>query len=112
MCVRGGMVSFNHYANGAVGDWLYRRTAGIEPVKAGYKEFKIQPLPGGGITWVKCKKETPYGTIMSNWKIEDGKFKLDVRVPFGTKAQVLLPDGQTLFVSNGEYHYETAYKKA
>lgn len=112
MNLGGGMVSFNHYANGAVGDWLYRRTAGIEPVKAGYKEFKIQPLPGGGITWVKCKKETPYGTIMSNWKIEDGKFKLDVMVPFGTKAQVFLPDGQALLVSNGEYHYETAYKKA
>ncbi len=112
MNLGGGMVSFNHYANGAVGDWLYRRTAGIEPVKAGYREFRIRPVPGGGLTWVNCRKETPYGTIVSDWKIEDGIFKLDVTVPFGTRAEIMLPDGQKFQVKNGEYHYEAEYSQA
>lgn len=102
----GGMVSFNHYANGAVGDWLYRRCAGIEILEAGYKRFLVQPVPGGDITWVKCTKETPYGTISVNWKKEEKKFLLDVRVPFGTEAEIVLPDGTTYIAGSGEYHYE------
>src|SRR5690606_337997 len=46
----GGMVSFNHYAAGAVGDWLYRRVAGLEPIEGGYRRFRVAPLIGGGLT--------------------------------------------------------------
>lgn len=105
----GGMVSFNHYANGAVGDWLYRRCAGIEAVSAGYEEFMIKPMPDEKFTWVNCEKECLYGKIVSNWKIEDGKFKLDVQIPFGTKAQIILPDGQVYYEGSGEYHYEALH---
>lgn len=103
----GGMVSFNHYANGAVGDWLYRRCAGIEAVEAGYRRFLVKPVPGGGLTWVKCEKETPYGTIMSEWKKEGDVFSLHVKVPFGTEAQIIMPDGTAELVGSGEYQYET-----
>lgn len=54
--VGGRMVSFNHYANGAVGDWLYRRVAGLEAIEPGYKKFKVAPLVGGGLTSVSCFK--------------------------------------------------------
>ena len=46
----GGMVSFNHYAAGAVGDWMYRRIAGLEPTSGGYRTFRVAPLVGGGLT--------------------------------------------------------------
>jgi alpha-L-rhamnosidase len=99
----GGMVSFNHYANGAVGDWLYRRVAGIEPVTPGYKTFKIAPLPGGGLTWVICEKNTPYGKIVSEWYIENDIFKLNVTIPFNTQADVVLPTGEKYDAPSGQH---------
>ncbi len=105
----GGMVSFNHYANGAVGDWLYRRCAGIEAIKPGYKEFMIKPVPNKEFSWVKCEKKSPYGKIIADWKIEDQIFKLDAAVPFGTKAHIIMPDGKEQIVESGEYHYETLF---
>lgn len=106
-----GMVSFNHYANGAVGDWLYRRAAGIEILEAGYRKFRIQPMPGGNLTWVECEKKTLTGTISSKWKIDESKFILDVIVPFGTTAEIILPDGYQETVGSGEYHYEAQISK-
>ena len=106
----GGMVSFNHYANGAVGDWLYRRCAGIEAIKPGYKEFRVKPVPNEAFSWVKCEKESPYGRIIANWNIEDQIFKLDVAVPFGTKAQIIMPDGKEQIVESGDYHYEALFR--
>ena len=57
------MISYNHYASGAVGDFLYRRVAGIEALEPGYREFKVQPVLGGEITWAKSHVQTPYGQI-------------------------------------------------
>jgi len=102
----GGMVSFNHYAGGAVGDWLYRRVAGIEPTDAGYKTFRIAPIPGGGLKWAKAVHRCPYGEIISHWEIRDNVFILYVKIPFGTKAQIVLPDGKEYRVSSGEYTFE------
>ncbi len=104
----GGMVSFNHYAFGAVGDFLYRRVAGIEPVTAGYKEFKVQPLVGGSISYANATVGTPYGKISSSWKVEDGAFKLTVRVPASTTAEIVLPDGGREKVGSGEYAFTCA----
>ena len=103
-----GMGSLNHYAVGAVGDWLYRRMAGIEPIEGGYKVFKIAPKPGGGITWVKGSHRCPYGEIKSEWNIEGEEFELQIRVPFGTIALVILPDGTEHKVEGGEYHFTIA----
>ena len=76
--VGGGMVSFNHYANGAVGDWLYRRVAGLEAIEPGYKKFKVAPLVGGGLTSVSCFKKLSSGTIKINWNFENGVFVLSI----------------------------------
>lgn len=102
----GGMVSFNHYANGAVGDWLYLRMAGIEAIEAGYRAVTIRPIIGGGITWVKCRKETPYGELTVNWEIKDGLFTMDAMIPFAVTADITIPNGVTRRVGSGEYHYE------
>jgi alpha-L-rhamnosidase len=75
------MNSFNHYAYGAIGDWMYRVMAGIDVDEAapGYKHILIQPRPGGGFTSVKASHETPYGKVASAWTIADGRFELSAR---------------------------------
>jgi alpha-L-rhamnosidase len=87
------MNSFNHYAYGAIGEWMYRVMAGIEIDEAapGYKRVLIQPRPGGGYTRVAATHETPYGRVASAWKLEAGSFALDVEVPPNTTARVRVP---------------------
>ncbi|BDZ65420.1 family 78 glycoside hydrolase catalytic domain [Agromyces mangrovi Wang et al. 2018] len=89
----GGMVSFNHYAAGAVGDWLYRRIAGLEPTSGGYRTFRVRPLLGGGLTSARASTRTPYGVASSSWTLDDDRFALRVEVPVSTTATVVLPDG-------------------
>lgn len=96
-----GMVSFNHYANGAVGDWLYRRLAGLEPVEAGYRRFVVRPVPGGGITWARAATDSPYGRVAVAWKREGRDFTLDVEVPVSCCAVALLPDGTERELTSG-----------
>ncbi len=101
----GGMVSFNHYAFGAVGDFLYRRVAGVEPLEAGYKKFAVKPLVGGGITYVNTTLGTPYGNISSDWKVDGNAFKLNVTVPASTVAEITLPDGTSKTVGSGSHEF-------
>ena len=89
----GGMISYNHYASGAVGDFLYRRVAGIEALSAGYRSFAVKPLVGGGLTWARGEVETPYGRICSDWRLEAGSFRIRVEVPCGTTCQLTMPGG-------------------
>ena len=100
-----GMVSFNHYANGAVGDWLYRRVAGLEMIEPGYKKFKVAPLVGGDLTKASAFKKLSSGTIKSEWSLENGVFTLSVNVPFNTSAAITLPNGKSFEVSSGKYEY-------
>lgn len=102
----GGMVSFNHYANGAVGDWLYRRIAGIEATSGGYKTFKIAPQPGGGLTSASGEIISPFGLLFSNWKIADGIFNIEIEVPVSTQCQLNMPDGSKYNLSSGKYTYK------
>lgn len=99
----GGMVSFNHYANGAVGDWLYKRLLGLEPVTGGYRSFQVKPMIGGGITWAKGSTITPYGKIEVDWKIEEDTLTIAVDVPVSTKCQVVFPSGEQIVLKSG-YH--------
>jgi len=96
-----GMNSFNHYAYGAIGDWMYRVMAGIEidPAVPGYKHILIQPRPGGGFESVKASHETMYGKVGSAWTIKDGKFELAVEIPANTRATVRLPKAQAAQVT-------------
>jgi len=87
------MNSFNHYAYGAIGQWLYATVAGIDsdPELPGFKKIHIHPQPGGGLSYAKAKLKTPYGWVKSGWRIENGKFFLDLTIPFNTSALVTLP---------------------
>lgn len=107
------MVSFNHYALGSVGDFLYRRIAGIEANynNPGYKEFIIKPVLGGNIKYTKCRYKSIYGDIESNWVIDNNIFTLDVVVPCNTKATIILPNNQTFVVGSGKYKYEVILDK-
>ena len=88
-----GMNSFNHYAYGAIGDWLYAVVAGIDlaPEVSGYKSSLLQARPGGGLTHAKASLESPYGRIESSWKIEHEVFTWEVTVPANTNSLVTLP---------------------
>jgi alpha-L-rhamnosidase len=98
-----GMNSFNHYAYGAIGDWMYRVVAGIELDEAapGYKHILIQPRPGGGLTHASASMKSVYGLVASGWEITDGKLTLKIEVPANTTATVRLPNAKLEEVSEG-----------
>ena len=87
------MTSFNHYAFGAVADWLHRTVAGLAPAAPGYRRLRFAPQPGPGITSAAATHETPYGTASVSWTVEGTAFALEVVVPAGTTGEVVLPDG-------------------
>lgn len=104
-----GEKSLNHYAYGAVGDWLYRDVAGIMEEEAGYRRIRIAPHPGGGLSWVNAGYDCLYGRIVSNWKTEAGRFRLHVEIPENTSAEVYLPGGTApVTVGSGRYDWDVA----
>jgi alpha-L-rhamnosidase len=86
------MTSFNHYALGAVVDWLHRCVGGLAPLAPGYREVLVRPLPGGGLTSAQTRHTSPYGEIAVRWDVDpsDG-FQCEVVVPAGASALVVLP---------------------
>jgi alpha-L-rhamnosidase len=87
-----GMNSFNHYAYGAIGQWMHERIAGLapDPAQPGYKHFFIQPAPGGPLTSARAELATPYGKASSAWILENRKLKLEAIVPPNTTATLKL----------------------
>jgi alpha-L-rhamnosidase len=87
------MNSFNHYAYGAIGDWMYRIITGIniDEANPGYKHILITPRPGGNLSFASAELDTMYGTVKSSWKIDNGKMQMEVLIPHNTKATVVLP---------------------
>ena len=88
-----GMNSFNHYAYGAIGEWLYKHVAGldIDPMNPGYKHILFYPHPGGALTKASVELKSIYGPIKSAWNIDQSQFTYDVTVPANTTATVTLP---------------------
>lgn len=86
-----GMNSFNHYAYGAVGDWMYQHIGGIRPLAPGYRRIKVAPQPGGELTHALARFESAYGIIESRWEIADGELHLSVEIPANTTAQIVFP---------------------
>ena len=85
------MNSFNHYSLGSVGEWLYRYVAGIDLGAPGYGRVVIRPRPGGGLTHAMGEYDSVRGRISSSWRLEDGKFILEVTIPPNTTATVHVP---------------------
>ncbi len=105
-----GMNSFNHYAYGAIGDWMYRVAAGIEVGEPGYKHILLQPQPGKQLTYARASFESSYGTIASGWEMKDGKLLIKVKVPANAMATIVLPMAQADKVMESGAPLATAFK--
>src|SRR6476661_7418728 len=102
----GEMTSFNHYALGAVADWMHRTIGGIAALSPGYDRVLVAPRPGGGLTWAKAAFESRHGTVATHWSLDDdGRLSLRVTVPEGVEARVQLPDGTRAEVGAGEHAF-------
>jgi len=98
-----GMNSFNHYAYGAIGDWMYRIVTGIDTEESspGYKSIVIKPHLDNRLTHASSEYKTGYGLIKSAWKTTDQAITLEVEVPANTKATIYIPAGSAGAVSEG-----------
>jgi alpha-L-rhamnosidase len=90
-----GMTSFNHYAFGAVADWLHRTVAGLAPAAPGYRRIRFAPRPGGGLTHAQASLLTPYGLTAISWQLDGADLRVTATVPPNAAAEVDLP-GQPL----------------
>lgn len=102
-----GLNSMNHYANGAVGDWMYRKIGGINQLEAGYHRVSVKPMFVRGIEEAETTLETPYGKIRSYWRCRDKRIRVEVSIPANTSALLYLPEKEGVTeVGSGEYVYE------
>jgi alpha-L-rhamnosidase len=119
------MNSFNHYAYGAVGQWMYKNIGGMYPHPengAGWRDVVYSPLPGGSITWCRMSYTSGYGVHKASWALNNGCFTLDVEIPPNTKGTIVMPEMaadirsepsvvfseiqgvSTAFTGSGKYH--------
>lgn len=107
------MNSLNHYAYGAVGQWMYERIAGLAALEPGYKKLRIAPKPNTNfLTEASASVNTPYGEASSSWKIEKGIFYLETVIPPNTTAEVIIPYGKidNLSVNGSPFEERTNLK--
>jgi alpha-L-rhamnosidase len=99
-----GMNSFNYYAYGAIGEWMYRVVAGFEldSTELGYKHVFVQFWPGGGLVSAEVRLETLYGDTASGWAVADGKATVSAIVPPNTHGTVRLPAATLAGVSEAD----------
>lgn len=116
----GEMTSFNHYALGAVADWLHTSVGGISPQEPGWKVIRVRPVPGGSLRSARASFEGPYGLIESSWVLVGTEFKLNLRVPPNCTAVVTLPlqlrkdfrvqEEATVAVGSGFHEFKCEYE--
>lgn len=107
----GGMTSFNHYALGAVADFMHRVVGGLAPLEPGFRRVLIAPRPGGGLTSASTKHKSGYGDISVDWHRDGAELTVDVSVPVGVTADVDLPGMQTT-VGHGDHTFTVDYRPA
>jgi alpha-L-rhamnosidase len=103
------MNSFNHYAYGAVADWMFQHLGGLQIVGSGYKKTRIAPLVGHeGLNSARSTLRTPYGLLSSEWKRVNGKLTLAVSIPPNTIAEIVIPAARADAVREGNTSAESA----
>ncbi len=111
----GQMLSFNHYAYGAVVDWIYRRLAGIAPDarEPGYRHIVFAPHPPASVDWARASVDTPYGLAAIEWRRAAGQLHVDLTIPVGAHGSFVAPtetgscaepDGKRVALAPGRHH--------
>jgi alpha-L-rhamnosidase len=100
-----GMNSFNHYAYGSVGEWMYTNIAGIAPAAPGYCEILVRPRPGGGLSTARATFTSVRGPVSTHWRLRPTGFELTCSIPANTTAEVWLPAaaGDKVTQADGTY---------
>ncbi|SDF12172.1 alpha-L-rhamnosidase [Mucilaginibacter pineti] len=102
--------SMNHHILGCIGEWFYSGIGGIRPVDPGFATVRIAPVVEESLGWAKVNYRSPHGLISSSWKISGGRVSLEVTIPKGTVAEIVVPNKDntrflTYRVRAGRYHY-------
>ena len=104
------MNSFNHYAYGAVGEWMYSVIGGIRPTAPGFKKILFAPEPGGGLTSAQCELDTPQGRAACCWQLRGKTLRGEVEVPPHTKADLRLPGQRVKNLAPGRHQFAVRVK--
>lgn len=106
-----GMNSLNHYANGALGDWLYGTVMGIKPMEPGFRKVCICPCPDERLQHAEYKFHSASGTYEIAWKFHKGSIDYQIHVPVGCTAEVhLISDSESRTLSSGSYQFQVLKK--
>ena len=108
----GAMTSFNHFAYGAIADWMFRRLAGVTALSVGYREVQIEPMVTDHLNSVEARVDTAYGRIVAGWSVIDGTMRVSATIPAGTSGRILLPDGSEHHVSHGTHRFVSELSRA
>ena len=100
----GEMTSFNHYALGAVADFLHRVVAGLAPAEPGYRTILVRPRPGGGLTSAQARLITGLGEAAVAWQREGETLLVDVTIPDGATARVEIEGCEATELGPGQHH--------
>lgn len=101
-----GKGSHNHYAFGAVAQWLFEGIAGITPAEPGYRVIRVRPLVGGGLTHAAASVTTPFGVARSGWRMDGERIELHVTIPSGATGEICLGSGRVERVGSGIHKFE------
>jgi alpha-L-rhamnosidase len=101
------MNSFNHYAYGAVGEWMYSVIGGIRPMAPGFKKILFAPEPGGGLKEANTSLQTPYGLASCQWRLRGRRLSVDLQVPAGVRAALRLPGHKPRALKPGHFRQTT-----
>ncbi len=105
------MNSFNHYAYGAVGEWMYSVIGGIRPMAPGFKKILFAPEPGGGLTEATTTLQTPHGLASCQWRLRGRRLSVNLQVPEGVRAALRLPGRNPRTLKSGHFRKTTTLPK-
>lgn len=103
-----GMTSLNHYALGAVADWMHRTIGGLSRLEPGYRRAWVAPQPGGGLTSASLRLDTEHGSWHVSWQIDSAAITMEVTVPADCEALVTVPfspANEPHLVGPGDHHF-------